>query len=291
MPEHTNTIRIGLTQFRVTSELGENLTTAVGLVHEAGQAGADLVLLPENALLLGTNQRMREAALSLDSPEIGRLCEAAGDAGVAVVLGGFKHRHEGGVHNTALVIDADGRVAGGYDKIHLFDATVAGTSFEASSVESRGERPTLLRIGGAAVGLTICYDVRFPELYRSLALAGAQVFLVPAAFTAKTGQAHWEVLLRSRAIENGAYVLASATISDSEGGAFPTYGHALAIDPWGRVLTDLGDQDRALSVLELDLTTVETVRDSLPVLRGVQPQACAASPGIIDLEPTSIEVK
>lgn len=286
-----DTLRVALTQGHVTPDLDTNVAAAVELVAEAGRQRADLVLLPENALMLGTNQQMREAALRMDAPEIERLRAAARRAGTAVVLGGFKHLHEAGVHNTALVIGADGEIAGGYDKIHLFDATVAGRSFEASSVEQRGVRPMLVRLGNAVVGLTICYDVRFPELYRQLALAGSHVFLVPAAFTAKTGHAHWEVLLRSRAIENGAYVIASATISGAQPEeAFPTYGHALAVDPWGRVLADLGEQDHTLEVLDLDLTAVHDVRDGLPVLRGVQPEAYATPPGIIDLEPTAIEV-
>jgi predicted amidohydrolase len=166
---------------------------------------------------------------------------------------------------------------GGYDKIHLFDARVGGQSFEASSVELAGGQPVILEIQGARIGLTICYDVRFPELYRQLALAGAEVFLVPAAFTRVTGAAHWEVLLRARAIENAAYVVASATIgSPTEGvDAFPTYGHALAVDPWGEVLADLGEQPVSARVLDLDLDTVARTREKIPVLRGVRADAYA----------------
>jgi predicted amidohydrolase len=278
-PEETGTahsLRIGLTQWHATTDTAANLDVACALITEAGEAGADLVVLPENGLMLGTNTQMREAALPVDSPEIDRLRAAAPQAGCAVVLGGFKRRDRAGtVHNTALVIDADGGIAGGYDKIHLFDATVAGQSFQASRVEQRGDRPALLELGGARIGLSICFDVRFPELYRQLALAGAEVMLVPSAFTAKTGEAHWEVLLRARAIENAAYVVASATVHDPHGNtdAFPTYGHGVIVDPWGTVLTDLGQEPRAVRVVELDLHQVRSVRESLPVLRGVQPQA------------------
>jgi predicted amidohydrolase len=134
-------------------------------------------------------------------------------------------------------------------------------------------------VRGVRVGLTICYDVRFPELYRRLALAGAEVLLVPAAFTQTTGEAHWEVLLRARAVENAAFVVASATVRSHDGSdAWATYGHALVVDPWGAVLADLGEAQRAVKVVELDLGQVERVREQLPVLRGTRPDAYAAEP-------------
>ncbi|MDO8279996.1 MAG: nitrilase-related carbon-nitrogen hydrolase, partial [Burkholderiaceae bacterium] len=132
---------------------------------------------------------------------------------------------------------------------------------------------------GVRVGITICYDLRFPELYRRLAVAGAQVMLVPSAFTQITGEAHWEVLLRARAIECGAYVIASATIQGEDGSdAFPTYGHALAIDPWGKVLIDLGETRSGCTVVSLDVDKVEKARTSLPVLKGLQQATVAREP-------------
>ncbi|GAA3251470.1 carbon-nitrogen hydrolase family protein [Pseudonocardia petroleophila] len=280
--ERAASLRIGLTQWRPTRDIAANLATATDLVAAAGP-GADLVLLPENGLMLGSNTEMREAALAVDSPEIDELRAAAETARTAVVLGGFKHRTDDGrITNTALVIGSDGEIAGSYDKIHLFDARIAGTSFEASSVEQPGARPVIVEIEGVRVGLSICYDVRFPELYRGLALAGAEVILVPAAFTHTTGKAHWEVLLRARAIESAAFVVASATIRGTDGtDAFETYGHALAVDPWGEVLADLGEAAPAWQVLELPLAEVHQVRDRLPVLRGVRPEATGAPPEII----------
>lgn len=277
-------IRIALTQWHVTRDLAANVNTAVEMIHEAALQGADLVTLPENGLYLGTNAQMRAAALAVNSPEIEALKDAARTARVAVVLGGFKRRTETDtLYNTALVIGANGEVVGGYDKIHLFDANIGGQSFEASSVESRGDCPVIVSIGGVKIGLTICYDVRFPELYRQLALAGAEVLLIPAAFTYTTGEAHWEVLLRARAIESGAYVVASATIRGTAGDdAFQTYGHALAVDPWGKVLADLGDVGRACKVLSLDLEKVAQVRSALPVLRGVQAHAYGCTPRMIE---------
>lgn len=284
------TLSVGLTQWHATRDVAANVETAREMIRAC--AGADLVLLPENGLMLGTNTEMRDAALTEDSPEIGALRDAAKDAGSAVVLGGFKRRVDGGIRNTALVIGADGEIAGGYDKIHLFDARVGGQSFEASGVESAGDRPALLRVAGATVGLTICYDVRFPELYRALALAGAEVLLVPSAFTQTTGEAHWELLLRARAVESAAYVVASATVrgdasatvrGDGGDDAFPTYGHALVAGPWGEVLADLGTAPAASRVLELDLAEAARRRESLPVLRGVRPDAYGKPAQIIDL--------
>lgn len=276
-------LRVALTQWRPVSELAANLAVAEELVARAGAGGAELVLLPENGLLLDTNERMRAAALALDSAPVDRLRRAAARAGCAVVLGGFKRRDpDGEVYNTALAITAQGRIAGGYDKIHLFDARVAGVRFRASTVERPGNRPVLLQLGPARLGLTICYDVRFPELYRRLALAGAAVFLVPSAFTVPTGAAHWEVLLRARAIENGAFVVASATVG-SDGDPVPTYGHAMAVDPWGTVLADLGARRRAVEVVDLPLAEVDRVRADLPVLRGVRPEAYGCDPEVIDV--------
>jgi predicted amidohydrolase len=275
-------LRVGLTQWRPTRDVAANLAVAIRLIGEAGPR-ADLVLLPENGLMLGSNTEMRTAALSLDSPEITELRSAARNASTTVVLGGFKRRDDQGrIFNTALVIGPDGTIAGGYDKIHLFDARVGGQSFEASAVEQAGERPMIVEIGGVRVGLTICYDVRFPELYRRLALAGAEVILVPAAFTQKTGAAHWEVLLRARAIESAAFVVASATVRGDDGtDAFETFGHALVVDPWGEILADLGVGGPTSQVLDLALSEVDRVRTALPVLAGVRPPAYAAEPEII----------
>ena len=197
-----------------------------------------------------------------------------------VLIGGFKRLlADGSVRNTALIFGPTGEVVSTYDKIHLFDARIDGQTFSASSVEQAGSQPVLVDIGGTVLGITICYDVRFPELYRQLALAGAQILLIPAAFTHTTGRAHWEPLLRARAIENGCFVAASATVRSSTGHeAFETYGHALAVDPWGSVLADLGTDSPAARVVSFDLGLVQSARSRLPVLKGVQPQAYGTKP-------------
>lgn len=279
---------MALTQWHPSGDIPANVATAVELVHAAGPQ-ADLVALPENGLCLGTNADMRAAALTVDSPEITALCAAAKATRAAVVLGGFKRLDSAGeVSNTALVINADGEVTAGYDKIHRFDARIDGRTFAASAVERAGDRPLIITVAGVRVGLTICYDVRFPELYRTLALAGAEVFLVPAAFTHRTGRAHWDVLLRARAIENGAYVVAPATVRGTDGtDAFETYGHALAVGPWGEVLADLGERSPAWEIVELPLAEVARVREMLPVLRGVRLAEATAEPEIIRLDVNS----
>jgi predicted amidohydrolase len=280
-------LRAGLTQWHATRDVARNLAIACQLVGDCAAAGAEVVLLPENGLMLGTNAEMRAAAIRLDGPEVAELRAAAKAARTTVVLGGAKRVTGDGspARNTAIVIGPDGEIAGGYDKVHLFDARVGGRSFEASSVEQAGGTPTLLRLGDALIGLTICYDVRFPELYRRLALAGAEVLFVPSAFTRTTGKAHWETLLRARAIESAAYVVASATVGDDPSDAFPTYGHALVVDPWGEILVDLGEEPLAFTVVDLNLDTVASTRDQLPVLRGVRPDAYAADPVVLPVSP------
>ncbi len=270
------TLTVGLTQWHATRDVSANVEKAVRAIRSCAAEDAQLVLLPENGLMLGSNTEMREAAFSeKGDPHLDQIAEAARENDVVVVVGGLKNRTDEGAFNSALVYDASGHLAGRYDKIHLFDARIGDQSFEASSVERAGETPVVVDVDGVCVGLTICYDIRFPELYRSLALAGAEVILVPAAFTRITGGAHWEVLLRSRAIESGAFVVASATVhgDGEEVDAFETYGHALAVGPWGAVLADLGEEAYATSVMTLDMAEVDAVRARLPVLRGVRPEA------------------
>lgn len=273
------TLRIGLTQWHATRDIEANVAKAVRAIRDSAADGAQLVVLPENGLMLGTNSEMREAAFSESGdPHLTTIAEAAAKEQTAVVVGGLKYHTEQGVFNSALVFDRTGDLVGRYDKIHLFDARVDGQSFEASSVEQPGDTPVIVDVDGVKVGMTICYDVRFPELFRSLALAGAEVILVPAAFMRSTGGAHWEVLLRARAIESSAHVVASATIhgNGTTPDAFETFGHALAVGPWGEVLADLGEAAFATQVVNLNLEDVSDVRDRLPVLKGVRPEAYGA---------------
>jgi predicted amidohydrolase len=274
-------LRIGLMQLSPTRDVQTNLKNVLAGIAEAGAQGAQLIVVPENALCIGSNAEMRAAAVRLDGPEINAICEAAKHAGATVVLGGFKQKSQRPLlQNTALVIRPDGGIQGSYDKVHLFNAVVGGTAFRASDVESCGEQLFIANVNGVKVGLSICFDVRFPEMFRQLARAGAEVLLIPAAFTQTTGQAHWETLLRARAIENEAYVVASATITseDAVQAGFETYGHALAVGPWGEVIADLGTARHAVRVLDLDLSKVAAVREKLPVLNVARLDVYAREP-------------
>lgn len=272
-------LRIGLTQWHATRDIDANVEHAIRAIRNCSADGAQLVVLPENGLMLGTNQEMRAAAFdeSGDS-HLGQIAAVAADTQTPIVVGGLKYRTSEGTFNSALVFDGRGELAGRYDKIHLFDARVGGQSFEASSVEQPGDTPVIIEVAGVRIGLTICYDVRFPELYRRLATAGAEVILVPAAFMQTTGEAHWEVLLRARAIESGAYVVASATVRGDgpEPDAFETYGHGLAVGPWGEIITDLGEDSFATQVVHLDTQVVSDIRERIPVLKGLRPDAYRA---------------
>lgn len=262
-------LRVGLMQLQPTRDVQANLKDVLSGIEQAGAQGAELIVVPENALCIGSNAEMRAAAVRLDGPEISAIRDAARRAGATVVVGGFKQKSERPLlQNTALVIREDGGIQGSYDKVHLFNAVVNGTAFRASDVESAGEQLVIADIKGVKVGLSICFDIRFPEMFRQLARAGAELILIPAAFTQTTGEAHWEVLVRARAIENEAYVVASATIAsdDAVASGFPTHGHALAVDPWGEVLADLGTASHAVRVVELDLGKVARIRAKLPVL-------------------------
>ncbi len=286
-------LRVGLTQWHVTADIGANLAVAERLIARAAADGADVVVLPENALMLGTNTQMRDAALAEDSPEVARLGAAARAAGATVVLGGMKNRTGGGIRNSALVFAPDGTIAARYDKLHLFDARIGGQSFEASTVEQPGDELVTIDVAGVRLGLTICYDVRFPEVARALALAGAEVLLVPSAFVQRTGEAHWHTLLRARAIENHAFVVASATVhspDDPSADAFATYGHALAVGPWGEVLADLGEAAEAVQVVRVDPGEVARARATLPVLAGRRdPAVYAKKPRVVPVRAHAAE--
>jgi deaminated glutathione amidase len=176
-------------------------------------------------------------------------------------------------HNTAVLIDPSGRIAARYRKVHLFDVAVEdGPQTKESAKVTPGEGLVAVDLAGTRLGLSICYDLRFPELYRALAHAGAELFAVPSDFSQRTGRDHWEVLLRARAIENGAWVLAAGSCGPGGPGAIPAWGHSMVVDPWGRVVAQAGDHE-AIVRAELDLEDVSAVRRQIPVLANVRPDA------------------
>ncbi|MDF1521652.1 MAG: carbon-nitrogen hydrolase family protein [Trueperaceae bacterium] len=257
-----------------------NVERALAYVAEAAERGADLVALPETFHCRGPNDVKRASAEPIPGPLSEALAAAAKAHGVFLLGGSFNELHDepddDRTYNTSLLFGLDGALLARYRKIHLFDAVVAGKlSARESSRNRPGGEVVVADTAFGRVGLTICYDVRFPELYRALAIAGARIVFVPSNFTERTGRDHWEVLLRARAIENGVFVVAPATIGDGGGeGGFVAYGRSLVIDPWGTVLACAPDGE-GITLATLDLDRVDAVRASLPTLHHLRPAAYA----------------
>lgn len=232
-------LTLAAVQMNSTSVLEENLVSARAFIDEACAGGADIIALPENFSLMSETREQRQDAADRVSEVEAMLSAAAHENGV-VIIGGSTPlpAPDGRVTNTCLVFDESGQRIGRYDKIHLFDVSVSSAE---SYCESRhiapGESPLALSALGLMMGITICYDMRFPELYRQLAEAGAELFSVPSAFTVPTGRAHWHTLLRARAIENLAWVIAPAQVGEHPSGR-RTFGHSLIIDPWGEIVAE-----------------------------------------------------
>jgi len=263
--------RVAAVQMTSTEDVGANLDAARRLVRRAADAGARFIGLPENFAYLGGDGDHRLAlAESLDArgPILSAMADLARSTGAHLLLGGFpeKSAEPGRIHNTSVLLDPEGQVVARYRKIHLFDVDLpGGARFRESDAVAAGSEPIVADLPFGPVGLTVCYDLRFPELYRQLAARGARVLAVPAAFTAETGKDHWHVLLRARAIENQAFVVAPAQFG-AHGGKRASYGHALIIDPWGVVLAESGNHE-GVAVAELDFDYQDKVRRTLPCLQ------------------------
>ena len=264
------TLRVAAVQLQSQDDVAQNLAECARLVAAAGGEGANLVLLPENFAYFGADEDKRRQAERLPDPNgpIQRaLSEMAREAGVYLVAGGFPEASEEFTKpfNTALVYDPNGALLESYRKIHLFDVALQdGTTLAESSGTTPGDAVRTFDIGAFRLGLSICYDLRFPELYRGLVSRGANVLLVPAAFTVHTGKDHWHALLRARAIESQAYVVAAAQWGKHPRGR-TTYGHSLIVDPWGCVIADASDRVGVVSA-SFDLKYLEQVRRALPCL-------------------------
>jgi predicted amidohydrolase len=251
------------------AELAANLERARALVGEAARRGAELVVLPENFALMGPDERAKFAvaeAVPGDGPILTAMRRAAREHHVSLVLGGMPEAVSAThVHNTSVYLDAAGDVRAVYRKIHLFDVAIPdGATYRESATVAAGDTPVLAETPWGGLGLTICYDVRFPELYRELSRRGARMLTVPAAFTLHTGRDHWHALLRARAIENLAFVLAAAQYGRHTANRV-TYGHACIVDPWGHVLAEVGDRE-GVAVAELDFEHQDKLRRELPAL-------------------------
>jgi deaminated glutathione amidase len=270
----SGTLRVACVQLTSRSDKAANLEKAERLVAKAAATGADIVLLPEKWNAIGDAEVLRGAAETLESGEsVEAMSGWARDHGITLVGGSITERRDGRdkLSNTSVVFDSDGSVAAVYRKIHLFDVEVGGHVYRESDAEEPGNEPVVVELEGWPTGLTVCYDVRFPELYRILALQGAELVTVPAHFTLYTGKDHWELLLRARAVENQYYVAAAAQIGETLTGRL-SYGRSLIADPWGIVVTTAPDEETVIAA-ELDRRRLEEVRAKLPSLASRQAEA------------------
>src|SRR3954468_14912140 len=273
-PPVTDLLRVACVQMTSGPDKAANLETAERLVARAAATGADLIALPEKWNAIGTTEQLHAAAEPLEGGEsVEAMAGWARRHGITLVGGSISEQREGRekLSNTSLAFGPDGELLGLYRKIHLFDVEVAGVTYRESEAEEPGAEPVVVRGEGWPVGLTVCYDVRFPELYRILALEGSELVTVPAHFTTPTGKDHWHVLLRARAIENQLYVAAAAQVGETIAGK-PAYGRSLIVDPWGTVLAQAPDEETVI-VAEIDKARLRDIRAKLPSLANRQAAA------------------
>jgi predicted amidohydrolase len=262
-------------QFRASRDKAENIARMAPLVAEAADRGARLVLLPEkwNAIADGRELRAYAESLEQGGETIEALAQWARQLEIDLICGSIAIADGDRVGNVSIAFSPDGEQVASYTKIHLFDVDVGGTSYRESDGTAPGSQLVVADMSGLPVGLSVCYDLRFPELYRELERAGALVLTVPAAFTLITGMAHWEPLLRARAIENQAFVLAADQHGDPGDYGMPRFGHSMIIDPWGTVIAQAGPTGDQVIVAELDLAAQRSTRRSLPALEHRRPDA------------------
>ena len=267
-------MRVALVQLTSSNNPFDNLKKVEGFIREASAGGAQFVLTPETTNIISSSRKQHAQVLHTeeDDPTLARLRDVAAELGIWLLIGslGLKTSDtDGRFANRSFLISPTGAIEARYDKIHMFDVDLGnGEVYRESNGYRPGTKATLAKTEFGTVGLSICYDMRFPNLYRQLAQAGAQILTVPAAFTVPTGKAHWEAILRARAIENGCFVLAPTQCGTHDWGAEPkrkTYGHSLAVSPWGEVLAD-GGETEGVTFVDLDLNDVAQARARIPSL-------------------------
>ncbi|MEJ6390502.1 carbon-nitrogen hydrolase family protein [Gymnodinialimonas ulvae] len=261
-------LRIAAAQMCSANSHAPNIATMQALAADAKGQGAEMLALPEVSGLMNANRAVSQTQVvaAEADPFIAACREAAVQHGLWLHSGSTPVlAPDGRFFNQSTLIDPGGEIRATYNKLHLFDVDVPGATFKESKAFAPGDAAVLAETPWGPMGLTICYDMRFPHLHRTLAEGGARVIFSPAAFTVPTGRAHWHVLLRARAIETGAYVIAPAQAGHHADGR-ETYGHALVVDPWGKVIADLEDGAPKLAVVDLDLSRVEKTRGQIPNL-------------------------
>jgi predicted amidohydrolase len=260
--------RAAAIQMRSGLDVAANVAAAEALIRQAAAAGAQYALTPEMTTVLDRDRRRLLAAISpeADDPSLRRFQALAAELGIHLHIGSMAIRLDNdAVANRAFLIGPDGRIRSRYDKIHMFDVELGnGESYRESRLYRPGGAAVVADLPWLRLGLTVCYDIRFSQLYRALAKTGAAMIAVPAAFTQTTGEAHWHVLLRARAIETGSFVIAAAQGGHHEDGR-ETYGHSLIIDPWGHILAE-AEREPGFIVADIDPTVSRTTRERIPVL-------------------------
>jgi predicted amidohydrolase len=263
-------LRVAAVQLNSTAQKERNLEVAEILVRGAAAEGAELIALPEKWNLLGPGEALVAGAEPLDGPTLSTVRGWARELGVHILAGSIAERLEGErAANTSVLVGPDGEDLAVYRKIHMFDVDVGGVAYRESEFEEAGAEIVSAPIGNLTAGLTVCYDLRFPELYRILAVRGAQLITVPSAFTLLTGRDHWEILVRARAIENQVFVVAPNQVGEAPP-HYSSYGRSTIVDPWGVVLAMAPDEEYFV-VADLDLAAQERIRKSLPSLANRRP--------------------
>jgi len=263
-------MRVALLQITGGDDPAANLALVRPLIRQAAESGAEFVLTPEVTNIVSTNRRHQNDVLHSEAsdPTLDALRKEAQTQGIWLLIGSLAIKTDdpdGRFANRSFLISPEGEIIARYDKIHMFDAEIdAKESYRESAGYRPGTQAVMSNSALGKIGMTICYDMRFPHLYRTLAKAGAEIITVPAAFSPVTGAAHWESLLRARAIENGVFILAPAQCGQN-GPKRTTYGHSMAISPWGEVLADAGDTP-GITMVDLDLADVEKSRRRVPSL-------------------------
>jgi deaminated glutathione amidase len=266
-------VRAAAVQLNSGTDKARNLAAADRLTRAAAADGAELVVLPEKFNLLAVEDELRGGAEPLDGPTVGWARETARELGIDLVAGSFAERRaeRERLSNTSVHIGPDGELRAVYRKIHMFDVTVEGVEYRESATEEPGGEIVVSEAGGVPLGLSVCFDLRFPELFRILAVRGARVIAVPSAFTRPTGEAHWELLLRARAVENQAFVVAADQVGEWQPGK-ESHGGSMIVDPWGEVLARAPDSraggGETFVCADLHFARQDEVRERLPSLAG-----------------------
>jgi predicted amidohydrolase len=270
-------MKISLIQLTASADMAANIAKVGAMIAQAHAQGAELIATPENTFQMEAPGSERQFYAEDEHPGIIAAGGWAKRYGVWILLGSVAvlpslrgSARDDKTYNRSLLINPEGTISARYDKIHLFDVEVGdGQNYRESAKILPGDRAVVAPCLGAALGMSVCYDLRFPHLYRALAKAGAHILSVPSAFTAVTGEAHWHVLLRARAIENGCFVIAPAQCGTHAGGR-KTYGHSLVVDPWGKIIAE-GGTEPGIVMADIDLSEVEKIRARVPSLQHDRP--------------------